>query len=145
MRSISSENYAALQARKLVARDFLWIVVRDRETGDPVTDGMWSDVGNIEAEVTYGDAELHVRIRDDGRGISATERDAGGMPGHFGLIGMRERTKKLGAHLEVWSKPGAGTEVDLRVPADVAYRRSTTALRGARSWLARFGSSAEQH
>jgi signal transduction histidine kinase/ligand-binding sensor domain-containing protein len=90
---------------------------------------------DIEAEVTYGDGALHVRIRDDGRGISAAVLDAGGKPGHFGLLGMRERAKKLGAHLEVWSKPGAGTEIDLRVPAEVAYRRPQPESRGVRSWL----------
>jgi signal transduction histidine kinase len=90
---------------------------------------------NIEIEISYGDAALHVRIRDDGRGISPGVLDAGGAPGHFGLLGMRERAKKLGAHIEVWSKPGVGTEVDLRVPADVAYKRSPAAARGLRSWL----------
>ena len=94
-----------------------------------------ADARDIEAEVTYGDMALHVRIRDDGRGISAAVLDAGGKPGHFGLLGMRERAKKLGAHLEVWSKPGAGTEVDLRVPADVAYKRAPAASRRIRSWL----------
>jgi signal transduction histidine kinase len=76
---------------------------------------------DIEAEVTYDANALHVRIRDDGQGISSGVLDAG-KPGHFGLVGMRERAKKLGAHLEVWSRPGAGTEVDLRVPASVAYQ-----------------------
>jgi len=61
--------------------------------------------------------------------------DAGGRPGHFGLLGMRERAKRLGAHLEVWSKPGAGTEIDLRVPAQVAYRQPQPESRGVRSWL----------
>jgi signal transduction histidine kinase len=101
--------------------------------------------GNIEAEVTYGDAALHIRIRDDGQGIGSAVLEAGERPGHFGLIGMRERAKKLGANLEVWSKPGAGTEVDLRVPADVAYRRLQTESRGIRTWLALFGSSAQEH
>lgn len=96
---------------------------------------------NIEAEVTYGEMALHIRVRDDGLGISPTVLD-GGKPGHFGLIGMRERARKLGAHLEVWSKPGAGTEVDLRVPADVAYRRPQKASRGLRAWLATLGRSA---
>ncbi|WP_272951106.1 hypothetical protein [Agrobacterium pusense] len=44
MRNISAENLAALEARQLVARDFLWFVARDRATGAPITDGMWSDV-----------------------------------------------------------------------------------------------------
>jgi len=79
---------------------------------------------DIEAEVTYGDRALQVRVRDDGLGISSSVLQAGGRPGHFGLLGMRERAKKLGGHLDVWSKPGAGTEIDLRVPAQVAYRRA---------------------
>jgi len=29
---------------------------------------------------------------------------------------MHERAERLGGKLEVWSEPGAGTEVDLRVP-----------------------------
>ncbi len=100
--------------------------------------------GSIEAEVTYGDAALQIRIRDDGQGISSAVLDAGEKPGHFGLIGMRERARKLGAHLEVWSKPGAGTEVELRVPANVAYRQPPQEARGLRTWLALFRSSAQE-
>lgn len=51
MRNLTEETYAALQARALVARDFIWFVVKDRETGDPVTDGYWSDVGDVSAQV----------------------------------------------------------------------------------------------
>jgi signal transduction histidine kinase len=98
---------------------------------------------SIEAEITYGDAALHVRVRDDGQGITDTVLRAGERPGHFGFIGMRERAKKLGAHLEVWSKPGAGTEVELRVPANVAYRRPQPGPRGIRTWLGHFASAAE--
>lgn len=51
MRTLSTENQAALAARRLVARDFLWIVARDRETGDPVSVGFWSDLSNVTALV----------------------------------------------------------------------------------------------
>jgi len=37
---------------------------------------------------------------------------------------MHERAERLGGKLEVWSEPGAGTEVDLRVPASIAYQSS---------------------
>ena len=87
-----------------------------------------SGAQHIEAEISYGAAVLHVRIRDAGRGISAAVLDAGGRPGHFGLRGMRERATKIGAQLKIWSKPGAGTEIDLQVPAAMAYRRSWTVL-----------------
>lgn len=50
-RSLSSENYDALQARALVARDFIRFVVRSRVDGSPVTDAYWSDVGAITCDV----------------------------------------------------------------------------------------------
>ncbi|UPJ30312.1 hypothetical protein [Bradyrhizobium sp. CW1] len=50
-RSIATDNYTALSARKLISRDFVWFIVRDLVTGNPVTDGYWSDVGTISADV----------------------------------------------------------------------------------------------
>ena len=35
----------------IVARDFLWLTVRNRETGQPYSEGYWSDVGTVEAQV----------------------------------------------------------------------------------------------
>jgi hypothetical protein len=60
MRNISAANLAALQARTLVARDFLWLVVRSRATGAPVTEGLWSDVGNVTASIIHPDTGLEV-------------------------------------------------------------------------------------
>jgi nitrate/nitrite-specific signal transduction histidine kinase len=34
---------------------------------------------------------------------------------------MRERSETLGGQLYVWSERNAGTEVELRIPADIAY------------------------
>ena len=50
-RNLSAANVAALQERRLVARDFLWIVARNRLTGELVPDGMWSDYGDVSAQV----------------------------------------------------------------------------------------------
>jgi hypothetical protein len=55
MRSISGANYSALQQRALVLRDFIWFTVRDRTTGNPVTDGYWSDIGTITASIINPD------------------------------------------------------------------------------------------
>lgn len=51
MRTDSAENVAASQARELVARDFIWFQVKNRDNGDPVYDGYWSDVGTTIASV----------------------------------------------------------------------------------------------
>jgi len=60
MRAISTENQLALQQRALVARDFLWFVARDRESGAPVTVGFWSDLDNVSAFVLNPDTNLPV-------------------------------------------------------------------------------------
>jgi signal transduction histidine kinase len=75
----------------------------------------------IEANITCADDALTVRIRDDGKGIDR-ELLREGRPGHFGLLGMRERATKISAQLDICSEPGAGTEVVIRVPAAIAYR-----------------------
>lgn len=51
MRTDSAENVTASQARELVARDFIWFQVKNRNNGDPVYDGYWSDVGTTIASV----------------------------------------------------------------------------------------------
>jgi nitrate/nitrite-specific signal transduction histidine kinase len=34
---------------------------------------------------------------------------------------MRERAKLIGGKLTIWSEVGAGTEIELSIPADSAY------------------------
>jgi signal transduction histidine kinase len=77
---------------------------------------------HIEVDVSFGQTELQVRVRDDGQGMNRGVEGDAEPRGHFGLIGMRERAQKIGATLDIWSSRGAGTEVELRVPAAIAYR-----------------------
>jgi signal transduction histidine kinase len=84
----------------------------------------------VEVEISWLARELRLRVRDNGRGIPTDVLDAGARSGHWGLPGMRERATRLGAKLTVWSNTDAGTEIELRVPAFVAYsRRKDSALR----------------
>ncbi|HEV3440796.1 MAG TPA: two-component regulator propeller domain-containing protein, partial [Gemmata sp.] len=80
-----------------------------------------SGAKSIEVELRYGERELRLRTRDNGRGIDpailAQDRPAG----HWGLSGMRERAKLLSAKFEVWSEVDSGTEVELIIPASVVY------------------------
>jgi signal transduction histidine kinase len=81
---------------------------------------------HIEAELHYTDAAFILRVRDDGIGVDAKVVREGRRPGHWGLQGMRERAESFGARLEVWSERGAGTEIQLSVPARVAYMSAIT-------------------
>ena len=75
----------------------------------------------IEVEIRYDHDLLRLRIRDDGKGIDPKVLEGDGPSGHYGIPGMRERAQRLGAHLDFWSEMGAGTEVELTVPASMAY------------------------
>jgi signal transduction histidine kinase len=75
----------------------------------------------IESEVAYSDRFLRLRFRDDGIGIDSEILKNGGRKGHWGMTGMHERARNIHARLSIWSKPGAGTEVELTIPAYIAY------------------------
>jgi signal transduction histidine kinase/ligand-binding sensor domain-containing protein len=92
-----------------------------------------ANASNIEAEIAYTGEGLTLRVRDDGQGIDDSVLRAG-RPGHFGLLGMRERARKISGHLRIWSKPGAGTEVEIRVPATIAYRQTAPRARRKPWW-----------
>ncbi len=71
MRSISTDNQTALNARQLVARDFLWIVARNRETGEEEPVGFWSDIENVTG--------VQVIEPETGDTVSRTYYGAGGL------------------------------------------------------------------
>jgi signal transduction histidine kinase/ligand-binding sensor domain-containing protein len=83
-----------------------------------------SEAKRIEVEIRYDPRELRVRVRDDGKGIEPKFLDAQGRSGHYGLPGMHERAGMIGGRLAVWSELRSGTEVELTVPASIAYARS---------------------
>jgi len=89
---------------------------------------------SIEVEVEYLVNSLRVLVSDDGVGIDP-EVLRSGRDGHWGLSGMRERAEKIGARLKVRSRAAAGTEVELTVPARVAFRNQASAF--PLRWLAR--------
>lgn len=75
----------------------------------------------IEVEILFQESALRLRLRDDGVGIEPSILTTGARSGHWGLIGMRERAARLGAHIDFWSKPGAGTEIAVTLPGEIAY------------------------
>jgi len=80
-----------------------------------------AQAASIDLQIVYGLNSLRLRVRDNGRSIPPEIGDAGARPGHWGLVGMRERASRLGARIDIRSQPGTGTQVELTVPASRAY------------------------
>jgi signal transduction histidine kinase len=95
-----------------------------------------ASANRIEVEVEYASRQLRVTVRDDGIGIDPHILHSG-REGHWGLIGIRERSKRIGATLRLRSRTGAGTEVDLTVPGSIAFDDSNGATPKWLRWLSR--------
>src|SRR5262249_29356473 len=78
----------------------------------------------IEAQIHYQPRQFRLLIRDDGMGIDPPILDAGGRAGHHGLPGMHERAALVGGRLAIRSQLNAGTEIELTIPASIAYAKS---------------------
>jgi len=89
---------------------------------------------SIAVQLEYTASHLGILVRDDGCGIDPQVLKSG-RDGHFGVPGMRERAERIGANLKLLSRIGGGTEVELRVPGEIAFesRRSVSASK----WSAR--------
>ena len=61
-----------------------------------------------------GDGGLRVEVSDDGTGFVVAE--SARVPGHIGLVAMRERAQLAGGWCRVQSDPGTGTKVEFWVP-----------------------------
>jgi signal transduction histidine kinase len=74
-----------------------------------------------------------LEVQDNGNGIDSAILDAGEKPGHWGLMGMRERAKQMSAKLAIESRQGIGTRVTLCIPGRIAYVTSPMNSRFFRS------------
>jgi signal transduction histidine kinase/ligand-binding sensor domain-containing protein len=99
-----------------VVRDEIYRIAREAT----VNAFRHSGAATIEVEIEYAARQLRIVVRDDGQGIDSDVLRAG-REGHWGLSGMRERAETIGARLQVWSRAGAGTEVELAVPSKIAF------------------------
>jgi ligand-binding sensor domain-containing protein len=96
-----------------------------------------SSASTVEVEVDYASKYLRVMVRDDGRGIDPVVLQTG-REGHWGLVGMRERSESIGGKLKLRSRVGAGTEIELVVPSAIAFEgQSHHTPSRWRQWLGR--------
>src|SRR5262249_15882695 len=80
----------------------------------------------IDVEIRYDARQFRLRIQDDGKGIEREVLEAGGRTGHHGLPGMRERAELAGGKLSVASRADSGKQIELIIPASIAYTGPST-------------------
>ena len=80
----------------------------------------------IEVQIRYDPRQFRLQLVDNGKGIDPAVLSAGGRAGHHGLQGLHERAELAGGKLSVWSQLNSGTEIQLTIPASIAYPKSKT-------------------
>jgi signal transduction histidine kinase len=76
--------------------------------------------GYVDVRLGYSSRRFTLSVEDEGQGIDPANLESG-VPGHFGLQGMRERAARIAATLTIHSMASGGTRVRLVVPARMAY------------------------
>ena len=70
-----------------------------------------------EIDLNYGSQNIVLQVRDNGKGF-ALDDCAGPRDGHFGLLGISERAKRLHGEIYLTSAPDAGTTVRVQIPVE---------------------------
>lgn len=68
---------------------------------------------SVAVSLEGGAGFLCLSVEDDGAGVAPEARE--GVPGHLGIVGMRERAQAVGGHLVVGPRESGGTVVDLTI------------------------------
>jgi PAS domain S-box-containing protein len=71
----------------------------------------------VRTELRFEPGAIRLVVTDDGSGFDV-DSPAHATNGRFGLIGMRERAKRIGGRLKIESVPGTGTKVEVELGMD---------------------------
>ncbi|NYE59418.1 signal transduction histidine kinase/ligand-binding sensor domain-containing protein [Duganella sp. 1224] len=81
-----------------------------------------AQAAHIGVDISYGDDQLVLTVRDDGVGMAADAGQTATAQRHFGLTGMRERAHRIDGEFALHSTAGGGTTVRVSVAAKSAYQ-----------------------
>lgn len=81
--------------------------------------GRHAQASNVSVKIDKHDQEVIFAIEDNGRGFDpqAVRQREAGQKG-IGLATMHERARMAGGHLDIWSRPGAGTRLTFTIPME---------------------------
>jgi signal transduction histidine kinase len=81
---------------------------------------------NVSLTINFEDNKFSVQVRDDGCGFDVADT-LSSSNGHYGLVGLQERVKRMGGKLILNSRSGVGTELTLDIPRKVPPQTGTRA------------------
>lgn len=82
-----------------------------------------AQAAHASVEIDFKPQSVAIQVTDNGTGFIVPKSPAGFVPaGHFGLVGLYERAQLIGAHLEITSAPGKGTQLKIYLPTNVIPR-----------------------
>ena len=85
---------------------------------------------SLKLTLRYKRSGIGLTIADDGMGFDTASN---GAPGHYGLMGMRERAREIGAEFAIETGQGRGTTVRVAVPLSQGPASRRTAMGPARA------------
>jgi signal transduction histidine kinase len=68
----------------------------------------------VQVRVTASDSGVHGLVVDNGKGFVVAERN--NLPGHLGLLALKERALMAGGWYKIESQPGLGTTIEFWMP-----------------------------
>ncbi|MCL2912655.1 histidine kinase [Shewanella corallii] len=74
-----------------------------------------ADASSVILTLAASDQLLILTLEDDGKGFDPEEARHHS-PGHLGLISMTERVEGFGGTINIMSKPGCGSRLEIRIP-----------------------------
>jgi signal transduction histidine kinase len=97
-----------------------------------------SHAKNIDVELRFGRCSFQFICRDNGIGIPDDIVQDATKNGHWGLKGMQERARAIGAAFALWTNEGEGTEIDVQILSSAAHGDPTHLTRIC-SWFFKVG------
>jgi two-component system sensor histidine kinase UhpB len=78
-----------------------------------------SQAHNVNIYLTRDGEEILLEVKDDGQGFDlGSVKEAALQSQHLGILGMQERAELVGGKSELFSTPGDGTQILIRVPCN---------------------------
>ncbi len=75
-----------------------------------------SGAAQVKIKLHFNPNTVVLQINDNGKGFNPESSVGPKDGGHFGLLGIRERTERLGGQVSITSTPGAGTMIRVEIP-----------------------------